>query len=70
MSDHHEGSRFEAEFSRIDASSDPFVSAVRATRMPMLITDPHQPDNPIVFVNAAFSKLTGSLGLSYTAGLF
>ena len=25
----------------------------------MVITDPHQPDNPIVFVNAAFSKLTG-----------
>jgi PAS domain S-box-containing protein len=27
--------------------------------MPMLITDPHQPDNPIIFVNNAFSKLTG-----------
>ena len=27
--------------------------------MPMLITDPHQTDNPIVFVNGAFSKLTG-----------
>ena len=25
----------------------------------MLITDPHQTDNPIVFVNGAFSKLTG-----------
>ena len=25
----------------------------------MLITDPSKPDNPIVFVNAAFSKLTG-----------
>lgn len=25
----------------------------------MVITDPHRPDNPIVFVNAAFSKLTG-----------
>ncbi|GJE43697.1 Blue-light-activated histidine kinase [Methylobacterium soli] len=25
----------------------------------MLITDPNQPDNPIVFANAAFSKLTG-----------
>ena len=59
MTDHLEGRRFEAEFSRIDASSDPFVSAVRATRMPMVITDPHQHDNPIVFVNAAFSRLTG-----------
>ncbi len=25
----------------------------------MLITDPHQPDNPIVFVNDAFTRLTG-----------
>ncbi|MGU3467902.1 HWE histidine kinase domain-containing protein [Methylobacterium sp. C33D] len=59
MTDQLERTRFEAEFARTDASTDPFVSAVRATRMPMLITDPHQPDNPIVFVNAAFSKLTG-----------
>jgi PAS domain S-box-containing protein len=59
LTDQQERTRFEAEFARTDASSDPFVSAVRATRMPMLITDPNQPDNPIVFVNAAFSKLTG-----------
>ncbi len=26
--------------------------------MPMLITDPRQPDNPIVFANAAFARLT------------
>lgn len=38
---------------------DPFAAAVRATRMPMLVTDPHQPDNPIVFVNQAFQTLTG-----------
>jgi PAS domain S-box-containing protein len=59
VADYQERSRFEAEFARTNASTDPFVSAVRATRMPMLITDPNQPDNPIVFVNAAFSKLTG-----------
>jgi PAS domain S-box-containing protein len=59
VTDVQERSRFEAEFARIDASTDPFVSAVRATRMPMLITDPNQPDNPIVFVNTAFSRLTG-----------
>jgi PAS domain S-box-containing protein len=59
VADYQERSRFEAEFARTDASTDPFVSAVRATRMPMLITDPNQPDNPIVFVNAAFSNLTG-----------
>ena len=55
------------EQQRIDAeihfpargSSDPFASAVRTTRMPMVITDPRQDDNPIVFVNDAFERLTG-----------
>lgn len=51
--------RITAEFTRIAQSSDPFAAAVRATRMPMLITDPAGPDNPIVFVNDAFSRLTG-----------
>ncbi len=36
---------------------DPFAAAVRATRMAMIITDPRQPDNPIVFANAAFLPL-------------
>lgn len=38
---------------------DPFAAAVRATRMPMVITDPAQRDNPIVFCNVAFQQLTG-----------
>jgi len=38
---------------------DPFAAAVRATRMPMVVTDPSQPDNPIVFCNVAFQTLTG-----------
>lgn len=38
---------------------DPFAAAVRATRMPMVITDPAQNDNPIVFCNVAFQELTG-----------
>jgi PAS domain S-box-containing protein len=38
---------------------DPFAAAVRATRMPMVITDPNRHDNPIVFVNEAFQDLTG-----------
>ncbi len=41
------------------ASEDPFAAAFKATRMPMLITDPRQPDNPIIFCNKAFCKLTG-----------
>ncbi|MBE7201229.1 MAG: PAS domain-containing protein [Parafilimonas terrae] len=59
MPDRFEQDRIDAEIGRRDASHDPFAAAVRATRMPMLITDPHKPDNPIVFVNDAFFKLTG-----------
>ena len=36
-----------------------FFAAVEMTRMPMLITDPGQEDNPIVFANGAFTDLTG-----------
>lgn len=38
---------------------DPFAAAIRATRMPMIITDPRLPDNPIVFANDAFLRLSG-----------
>jgi PAS domain S-box-containing protein len=38
---------------------DPFAAAIRATRMPMLITDPRRADNPIIFANDAFLQLTG-----------
>lgn len=59
MEDLIERRRFEAEFVQSGASTDPFVSAVRATRLPMVITGPGRPDNPIVFVNDAFCRLTG-----------
>ena len=59
MTDRRETDRIDAEIGRSAPSHDPFAAAVRATRMPMLITDPHRPDNPIIFVNAAFSKLSG-----------
>jgi PAS domain S-box-containing protein len=36
-----------------------FFAAVEMTRMPMVVTDPRQHDNPIVFVNGAFLDLTG-----------
>ena len=38
---------------------DPFAAAFKATRMPMIITDPRQADNPIIFCNKAFNLLTG-----------
>ncbi|WP_055047292.1 HWE histidine kinase domain-containing protein [Devosia sp. A16] len=59
MNDQQEHQRIDAELHRLAGGSDPFAAAVRATRMPMLITDPRQDDNPIVFVNDAFAKLTG-----------
>jgi PAS domain S-box-containing protein len=59
MTEHTEDQRIDAELHRLSGGSDPFAAAVRATRMPMLITDPRQDDNPIVFVNDAFARLTG-----------
>jgi PAS domain S-box-containing protein len=59
-------SEIEAEHRRIgdeilgtDRGTDPFVAAVRATRMPMIITNPRIADNPVVFANDAFCRLTG-----------
>ncbi|KQP60668.1 MULTISPECIES: PAS domain-containing protein [unclassified Methylobacterium] len=51
--------RIGAEIAGTDGGFDPFPAAVRATRMPMVITNPRLPDNPIVFVNEAFCRLTG-----------
>lgn len=59
MPDYEEEARIVRELTRAENGPDPFSSAVRSTRMPMLITDPRQADNPIVFANAAFSRLTG-----------
>ncbi|KQP86566.1 histidine kinase [Methylobacterium sp. Leaf113] len=59
MSDHDDGARIDAEMTSTVPGSDPFAAAVRATRMPMVITDPQQADNPIVYVNDAFVTLTG-----------
>ncbi|MBJ9973910.1 PAS domain-containing protein [Pseudomonas sp. S75] len=38
---------------------DIFFAAVESTRMPMIVTDPNQPDNPIIFANHAFQEMTG-----------
>jgi PAS domain S-box-containing protein len=40
-------------------SEDPFAAAIRATRMAMIVTDASQADNPIIFANDAFLRLTG-----------
>lgn len=39
--------------------SDLFFAAVASTRMPMVVSDPYQADNPIIFTNDAFLEMTG-----------
>ena len=55
VQDWHDTDALHAE----QGKGDPFAAAVRATRMPMIVTDPRRDDNPIVFANAAFLALTG-----------
>ncbi len=40
-------------------ANDIFFAAVEMTRMPMIVSNPREPDNPIVFVNNAFINMTG-----------
>ncbi|WP_174292921.1 PAS domain-containing protein [Sphingomonas bacterium] len=51
--------RIALEIAGLDRHTDPFVAAVHATRMPMIITNPRLPDNPVVFANDAFCRLSG-----------
>jgi PAS domain S-box-containing protein len=39
----------------------PIFSALKRSGLPIIATNPRLPDNPIVFVNAAFSRATGYL---------
>ncbi|WP_161993830.1 sensor histidine kinase [Muricoccus nepalensis] len=43
----------------IKARNGPFVAAVEATRVPMVVTDPQVVGNPIIYVNDAFLRLCG-----------
>ena len=56
---HREHDRIVTELARTVDGADPFAAAVRASQMAMVITDPLQDDNPIVFANDAFCALTG-----------
>lgn len=40
-------------------AGDLFFAAIEMTRMPMIVTNPNQPDNPIVFANQAFFNTCG-----------
>jgi PAS domain S-box-containing protein len=43
----------------LDDRGNVFFAAIEMTRMPMILSDPNQDDNPIVFANKAFLDLTG-----------
>jgi PAS domain S-box-containing protein len=43
----------------IEMRNGPFVAAVQATRVPMVVTDPTIADNPIIYVNDAFVRMCG-----------
>lgn len=49
----------EAEVEEFKQDLGPFVVAADSTRMPMVFTDAHKPDNPIIYANDSFLKLTG-----------
>ncbi len=54
-----DAARIGTELLRMDGGTDPFAAAVYANQMPMVVTDPRRPDNPIVFANDSFCRLTG-----------
>lgn len=65
-SDPRHGSPDEGAFVAIGAPGeisehrdDIFFAAIETTRMPMLVTDPRRPDNPVVFANRAFLAMSG-----------
>ncbi|MDQ7996921.1 MAG: histidine kinase famiy protein [Luteibacter sp.] len=54
------GKRAEVGYTGMDhPEHDIFFAAVQTTRMPMIVTNPNLPDNPIVFANEAFIRMTG-----------
>ena len=49
----------EADVQHFKDDLGPFVIAAETTRMPMIFTDAKKPDNPIIYANDSFLKLTG-----------
>ena len=43
----------------IERRNGPFVAAVQATRVPMVVTDPQITGNPIIYANDAFVRICG-----------
>ena len=58
----HKDQEQKAAEANVEAFSEdlgPFVVAAQTTRMPMVFTDAKKPDNPIIYANDSFLKLTG-----------
>ena len=54
------GERLDIDLEDLNISpGDLFTQAIQQTRMALCVSDPHQPDAPIVFANQAFTELTG-----------
>jgi PAS domain S-box-containing protein len=51
--------RREAELARLASQNQKLAAAVSAATSGIIITDPSQADNPIIFVNPAFEAMTG-----------
>src|SRR5215204_4237709 len=49
----------EERITSFERAGGPFVAAVEATRMPMVVTDPTVSGNPIIYVNQSFMELFG-----------
>ncbi len=54
-----EAARIGATLAGTAGRTDPLVAAVLATPVPIVVSDPRLADNPVVFCNDAFCRLTG-----------
>jgi PAS domain-containing protein len=59
QTENSEQGKAEERVKAFQRSGGPFVSAVEATRMPMVVTDSTIVENPIVYVNQSFIDLFG-----------
>ncbi len=48
-----------AQAGLLHPGDDIFFAAIALTRMPIVLSDPREPDNPLVFANQAFLAMTG-----------
>jgi PAS domain S-box-containing protein len=56
---HHRCGRRRSRFTELEHRNASLAAAVSSTSNGVLITDPNLPGNPIVFVNPAFTRITG-----------